>query len=293
MISTWRRIFLGPLSARRVSALAFLAAVSVSACKDDAKVLMQRAAKAQADAAKLNDENMAKVSSGLAQGAVKLTALYANGADPHADPQAARAALFQNRHDVADLDAAKTTFSALLDDKGIAIRNDLEQDSMAGQDLFKAFPTLGAAKNGPTIATGTFDLPPPPAPADRDWVAAVPVKKPDGSVAGIYMTGWTYRQYAFQLQDTLRQRMSDDAEKTHVKVPVFYVMLFDGTGVYGTPLTPAVNEKAMKDLDLEAKTAAGPVQGTITVDDRDFAYSAARAPSLGPSLGIAVMRSEL
>lgn len=257
--------------------------------------MAQKAAASQADAAKLNDDNMAKVSSGLAQGATKLAALYSNGADPHQDPQAVRAALFQNRHDVPDLNVAKTTFSALLDDKGVAIRNDLEQDSMAGQDLFKVFPNLSAAKNGPAIATGVFDLPPPPAPADRDWVAAVPVKKSDGSVAGIYITGWTYRQYAFQLQDTLRQRMSDDLEKSHstAKLPVFYVMLFDATGVYGTPLTPLVNEKAMKDLDLAAKTATGSVQGTITVDDRDFGYSAARAPSLGGNMGIAVMRSEL
>ena len=166
---------------------------------------------------------------------------------------------------------------------------------MAGRDLFKVFPSLSAAKNGPTIATGAFELPPPPAPADRDWVAAVPVKKADGSVAGIYLTGYTYRQYAFQLQDTLRQRMSDDLEKSHstAKLPVFYVMLFDPTGVYGTPLTPAVNENAMRDLDLASKTASGPAQGTVTVDDREFGWSAARAPSLGPSMGIAVMRSEL
>ena len=56
---------------------------------------------------------------------------------------------------------------------------------------------------------------------------------------------------------------------------------------------PAVNESKLKDLDLPAKTAAGPVQGTITVDDRDFGYAAARAPSLGGDMGIAVMRSEL
>ncbi|MGH7284975.1 MAG: hypothetical protein ACRELY_25900 [Polyangiaceae bacterium] len=257
--------------------------------------MAQKAAASQTDAAKLNDDNMAKVSSGLMQGATKLSALYANAADPHQDPQAVRAALFQNRHDVAELNAAKTTFSALLDDQGVAIRNDLEQDSMAGQNLFKAFPSLVGAKNGLTTATGVFDLPPPPAPANRDWVAGMPVKKADGSPAGIYITGWTYRQYAAQLQDTLRKRMSDDLEKAHsvAKLPVFYVLLFDDTGVYGTPLTPAVNESKMKDLDLPAKTAAGPVQGTITVDDRDFGYAAARAPSLGGDMGIAVMRSEL
>lgn len=282
-------------NSRRIFFAAVTAAFCLSACKEDAKVMAQKAAASQADAAKLNDDNMAKVSSGLTQGATKLAVLYSNGADPHQDPQAVRAALFQNRREVTELNVAKTTFSALLDDKGLAIRNDLEQDSMAGQDLFKVFPNLSAAKNGPAIATGAFDLPPPPAPADRDWVAAVPVKKPDGSVAGIYMTGWTYRQYAFQLQDTLRQRMSDDLEKSHstAKLPVFYVMIFDPTGVYGTPLTPAVNEKALKDLDLPAKTAAGPAQGTITVDDRDFGYAAARAPSLGTNMGIAVMRSEL
>ncbi len=290
MMSLHSRVF----SICGFAALACMVA-SLPACKEDAKIMAQKAAASQADAAKLNEENIAKVTSGLTQGAVKLTSLYANGADPHEDPQAVRAALFQNRRDVADINLARTTFSALCDDKGVAIRNDLEQDSMAGQNLFKAFPRLADAKNGFTTATGIFNLPPPPAPADRDWIAGVPVKKPDGSVAGIYITGWTYRQYAFQLQDTLRQRMSDDLEKSHsnAKLPVFYVLLFDGTGVYGTPLTPAVNESKLKDLDLPAKTAAGPVQGTITVDDRDFGYAAARAPSLGGDMGIAVMRSEL
>lgn len=255
----------------------------------------QKAAVAEADAVKLSDDTIGKVANGLAQGAQKMTALYANGADPHEDPPAVRTALFDARKNVPDLEAAKTTFSVLLDDKGMGIRNDLEQDAMAGQNLFAPFPGLKKAAAGYVTTTGVFQPPPPPAAPDREWLAAVPVKKADGTVAGIYATGWSYRQYAFQLQDTLRQRMSDDLAKSHstAKLPVFYVMLFDATGVYGTPMTPAVNEAALKDMDLVAKTAAGPVQGIVNVSDRDFGYAAQRTPALGADMGIAVMRSEL
>ena len=274
--------------------LVVLAVLMSAGCKDDPKAIAQKAADQETQALALNDSNVAKVKTGLLQGADKLKSLYANGADPHQDPPAVRAALFKNRADVLELNAVKTTFSALIDTNGIGIRNDLEQDSMAGQNVGAAFPAIKTA-TGFLTTTGAFDLPAPPAPADRQWVGAAPVTKPDGSVGGVYVAGWTYRQYAYLLQDALRAKIEDDLTKTKstAKVPIFYVMIFDTSGVYGTAMAPDVNEKALKDLDLVAKTAAGAAQGIVNVSDRDFGWAAARAPSLGPNMGIATMRSDL
>jgi hypothetical protein len=69
--------------------------------------------------------------------------------------------------------------------------------------------------------------------------------------------------------------------------------VFDATGIYSAPLTPQVNEKALSDLDLVAKTTAGPTHGVLNITDRDFGYAAARVPKLGPDTGIAVLRSEI
>ena len=171
---------------------------------------------------------------------------------------------------------------------------------MAGANLFAIFPTLKTPKDGFTMATGAFK--PESSPAqndraqnDRTWVGVMPVKKQDGSVGGYYLTGYTFRQYAFQLQDALKQKMSDDMAKRHdnAKFPVFYLMLFDATGAYGPPMTPDVNESQVKDLDLVSKTATAPAQGVVNISDRDFGYAAIRLPSLGPEIGVVVLRSEI
>lgn len=280
---------------KRSLSLGLVALLALAGCKDDPKAIAQKAADQETQALALNDANVAKVKAGLVQGAEKLRSLYANGADPHQDPPAVRAALFANRAEVPELNAAKTTFSALVDANGIGVRNDLEQDAMAGRNVGAAFPALKSVISGFTTTTGAFDLPGPPAPPNRQWIGVAPVTKPDGSTGGLYIAGWTYRQYAYLLQDTLRARMEGeiDKAKSTAKVPIFYVMIFDASGVYGTTMAPDVNEKAMSDLDLLAKTAAGPAQGVVNVSDRDYGWAAARAPSLGANIGIVTMRSDL
>ena len=65
--------------------------------------------------------------------------------------------------------------------------------------------------------------------------------------------------------------------------PIAYELaLFDKEAVYGAfaPKTipfPAVNEEALKNLDLVSKTAAGPADGPIKITERDFGWAAARA----------------
>lgn len=266
--------------------------VPLSGCTDKGKLSAQEASHHTTALGELAQKDVEEVERGLPLGAAKLTKLYAKNADPHQDLPAARTALLRMRREVPDLNVAKSTFFALADDKGIAIRNDLEEDAMAGQNLVSLFPDLAKAIAGNYVATtGKFPGPPPPSGPDKDWLAAVPVKKDDGSVAGMLVTGWSFRRFAYHLQETLKHDL--ETKQQNGKLPVLYIALFDKSGVYSAPQTPPVNDKALADLDLLSKTASGPAQGTLTITDRDFGWSAVRVPKLGPEIGVAVLRSEL
>ncbi len=272
--------------------------VGLVGCKDQAK---ESAARASSDVAQLGtlvDKDVGEIERGLPEGAKRLSVLLAGGADPSKDLAGVRKALFKVRRDVQDLDVAKSTFFALADPTGVAIRNDLEEDVMAGQKLFTIFPALTKATTGYTTAVGAF----PNAAAgstktgpDEDWIAGAPVKRDDGSTGAIFVTGWTYRYFARHLQESLKDRLVDDAKKSgdERKLPVFYVAVFDKTGVYSAPLTPVVDEQALAGQDLLAKTAAGPATGTLNLTDRAFGWAALRAPKVAPDTGVVVLRSEL
>jgi hypothetical protein len=268
---------------------------AASACTDKAKV-SEKAAHANLDAlVTITNADVAQIETGLPQGAQRLASLWASGADPRQDLRAVRSALVKMRREVPDLTVAKSTFFAVTDDHGVAIRNDLEEDVMAGQNLFTVFPALGKARSGYVTTTGSFPNSSPKNGPDEDWIAAVPVKKEDGTTGAVLVTGWTYRYFARHLQESLKDRLNDEARKTgdEGKVPVFYVAVFDKTGVYPAPLTPAVNEKALGELELVPKSAQGSATGTISITDRAFGWAAVRTPKLAPDTGIVVLRSEL
>jgi len=199
------------------------------------------------------------------------------------------------RRDVIDLNIAKSTFFALTDTSGMAIRNDLEEDVMAGQNLVTLFPALAKAKDGYVTTTGSFPNGSTKNGPDKDWVAALPVQHADGSAGALLVTGWTYRYFARHLQESLKDRLAEQAKASgeEGKMPVFYVALFDKSGVYSAPLTPPIDETALQGEDLVAKTAGGACQATLTITDRAFGYAAQRTPKLAPDTGVVVLRSEL
>jgi len=289
-----------PSLASSIRSLAVVAALAsfapfVQGCKDQAKESATRAARDVGDLATLVDKDVAEVDHGMPEGAKKLAALLAGGADPKADPAGVRKALQRARRDVMELSIAKSTFFALADPSGVAIRNDLEEDVMAGQNLFSIFPALAKAKDGYVTTTGAFPNASTKNGPDRDWIAAIPVKGEGGATGAVFVTGWTYRYFARHLQESLKDRLTDEAKKSgdEGKIPVFYVAVFDKTGVYPAPLTPAVDEKALGEQALVDKTAGGAAQGTLTITDRGFGWAAARTPKLAPDTGIVVLRSEL
>jgi hypothetical protein len=266
-----------------------------SGCKNQAKESAARANDDDAFLVELIDKDVAEVERGLPQGAKQLSSLVADGADPRQDTSGIRKALGRMRHEVPDLNVAKSTFFAVADTEGVAIRNDLEEDVMAGQNLAAIFPALGKARNGYVATTGAFPGPPPKNGPDKDWIAAMPIKRSDGSTGALLVTGWSYRYFARHLQSSLQSRLLDEAKAAgnEGKLPVYYVALFDSSGVYSAPLTPAVDERALAGQDLTGKTAQGGYQGTLEITDRDFGLAARRAPRLGPDVGVVVLRSDL
>jgi hypothetical protein len=241
--------------------VALVAALSLTAtaCKGHGKESAARAALDSTFLVELVGKDVDEIERGLPQGARALGPLVANGADPRQDTAAARKALGRIRREVPDLDVAKSTFFALADASGVAIRNDLEEDVMAGQDLMAIFPALGAAKNGFVTTIGRFPNAGGKNGPDKDWVAGAPVKRADGSTGAILVTGWTYRYFARHLQSSLESRLLDQAkaEGAGSKLPVYYVAVFDDSGVYAAPLTPQVDEQALTAEGLSAKTANG------------------------------------
>jgi hypothetical protein len=273
-----------------------LLSLSSVGCKDQAKLSEQKASEHTTELAALAEKDVGEVERGLPAGAIQMAPLFANGADPQKDLGAVRSGLRRIRAEIPDLTVAKSTFFALTDAQGIAIRNDLEQDVMAGQNVVAIFPALHKALDGTFVtATGLFPSTTPPSPPDKDWMAAAPVKGDHGQVVGLLLTGWTFRRFANHLQESLRHDLQEALLKAKDtgKLPILYVMLFDGSGMYSPPSTPSVNEKALQDLDIVGKTANGMAHGVISITDRDFGYAALRVPKLGADMGVAVLRSEI
>jgi hypothetical protein len=268
----------------------------VTGCKDHAKESAKNAAKDADMLAELVDKDVSEVQRGLPEGAKRLATLYANGADPSKDLPAVRQALLGTQRGVPDLNVAKSTFFALVDDKGMGVRNNLDQDAMAGQDLAKQFPGISKALAGEyTETTGSFAGPPGANGPDKDWLAASPIKNDQNKVTGLFVTGWSYRRFATHLQEALKEDFQNNLRRNGDtgKMPVFYVALFDAAGVYAERTTPKVDEQALADAKLADKTKSGPYQGVLNITDRDFGYAAKRTPKLGEDVGVVVLRSEL
>ncbi len=282
--------------ARLAPAAALGSLAFITACKDQAKESAAHAAPDATVVAELVAKDVGEIERGLPEGATKLAPLVADGADPRQDIAGVRKALMRVRREVVDLNVAKSTFFALTDPTGVAIRNDLEEDRMAGKDLSASFPSIGRAKDG--FATGTGAFPETPkTPPDEDWIAGAPVKRADGTTGAVLVTGWSYRYFARHLQEALKSRLLDQAKAAgqEGKIPVFYVAIFDKGGVYASPVTPDVNTQALAALGLVGKTAAAtdaPVTGTVTIADRPFGFAAQRTPKLGQDTGVVVLRSD-
>jgi hypothetical protein len=274
--------------------IAFAALLS-SACKDTAKISKTQASGHVAFLAEIATKDVAEVRTGLPQGAELLSAAWKVDPAVGTDLKAAADALEIARRKVQDLRLAKSTFFALADDHGIVIRNDQEQDRMAGKALFASFPGLVEASKQYTETTGSMpEASGVRAPrADGQWVAAAPVKV-DGNARGLYVTGWSWSSYAYHLEFALRGKIrSELVNKREENEPLIYVFVLVGSAVYGAPVSPDVSRTALAAADPLAKAKATETfTDSIEITGRAYGLAVQRVPALGQGVGVAVLRSE-
>lgn len=244
----------------------------------------------------LADKDVGEVERGLPEGGKKMAVHLAGEKDLSQNVPAVRNALQKIRREVIDLGVAKSTFFAFTDDKGIAICNNWTPDAMAGKDVLRPYPAFRSVLGGEAFVstTGEFGTPNPVGP-DREWAAAVPVKRADGALLGMLVTGWTYRLFANHLHESLKrdlqERLMSAGDKG--KLPVLYVCLYDARATYCSRDTPPVNEKTLTDLKLTERTATTKADGAMVITDRKFGWAAARVSKLGDGVGVVVLRSEI
>ena len=288
---------LSKMKVRRFPTLLFFSlfaiAMAMSSCKKPSAISAEKAKLDVVALTKATHSDVAEVRSGLPQGAKFLLPLFATGKPASDDPHGARSALETARNKVQDLRVSKGTFFAVAGSDGVVIRNDQDQDAMAGHALFPSFPELKTALAGQYVesrgsmpeAAGVRGR------ADGQWVAAQPVVDESG-VKGLYVTGWSWAAYArrleFALGSTLRSQLSEGQ-----KLPLVYVYIVVGKEVFGAPISPEVNARAIAQLSpLVNASASTATSFELEIDGREFGLGVELAPDLGKDVAVAVLRSE-
>lgn len=281
----------------RFARFAFVSVFAASAlslgCESKARISKNYAIEQVQYLSKEIAEDVRQVRDGLPKGAPELSAVFTGTKPPSEDPRAAEDALDRARERVQDLRTAKSTFFAVVDSTGLVIRNDQEQDAMAGKNLFASYPSLKGALAGTFVeargvmaeAAGVRGR------EDAQWVAAVPVKVGE-EVKGLYVTGWSWSAYAYRLENAVRTEVRGKLQENG-KMPLLYTYMIVADAVYSAPISPDVNLKTIADLKLLGQLKGEePLGLELEITGREFGLAAKRIPSLGDDVAVAVLRSE-
>lgn len=266
--------------------------LSLGACTKAGETSKQKARSGVELLAKAAATDVEEVRHGLPLGAKQLEPFFADE-KAQGDATAAKDALEKARGRVQDLRTAKSTFFLVAGKDGVILRSDLEHDALAGKNVFSGFDLKPAATGKYVEARGSL----PEAASvrgrpDGQWAAAVPVMK-GTEVAGIYATGWSWSAYAYRLENQLRSTVKSEATEEKTKLPLVYVYVVVEREVYGAPVSPDVNAKAVKDSGLMGRASGETVVDVAQeIEGRDFGIALRRVPALGPDVAIAVVRSE-
>ncbi len=260
------------------------------ACQDTGKVSAEKAkahAKFLLDAA---NQDVQELRQGMPKGAKYLESVFKEGVP---DGQTAKEALDKARNKVQDLRVAKSTFFALVGKDGTVIRNDQDQDLMAGKNMFSAFEDLKGVLSGKTVETrGTMkEAAGVRGKPDAQWVIGVPIEV-EGKVVAAYVSGWSWSAYAYRLETSLRSDILAHTEAGG-KVPLTYVYVLVSGRAYGAPISPAVNGDAIvKQKPLAHASAKAPFATSLEIEGRVFGLAVVPFEKVGDGTGIAVLRSE-
>lgn len=273
-----------------------LVAALVSACQEDGKTSQKHAAELCAKLAPVIAEDVGQVRTGLPAGSQKLAGLV--DTDPGANLLGLQRAIAGARASVKELEFAKSTFFSFADPSGTVLRSEADPDMLANRSVLASFPELRkvlAPGSGLVEAFGEMqEMRGVRNGPDLQWVAAHPVKASDGELKGLFVTGWSFRAYAYRLQEAAKRDIAEIAKRDGLKsTPLLYVFAWKGGKAYGGPVTPDVNTEALEKLDLPAKTASGPWSGTVEIAGRTFGAAAQRTPELAADAGVAALVSTL
>lgn len=270
-----------------------LGLLTLASCTKTSEVSKQKARGHVEMLAKAASADVEEVRKGLPLGAKQLEKFFAQ-AKPGENAAEAKESLELARNRVQDLRIAKSTFFLVADTAGVILRSDLEHDSLATKNLFGSFAGLKEATTGKYVETrgSMAEVAGVRGRGDGQWAAATPVMKGD-AVAGVYATGWSWSAYAYRLENQLRSTIKAEAADAKVKEPLVYVYVVVDKDVYGAPISPDVNAKAVKDSGLLGRASGeSVVDAAQEIEGRDFGLALKRVPALGQDVAIAVVRSE-
>jgi hypothetical protein len=276
----------------RALRFAILAALLVlGGCTDTGKISAEHAKEHVKFLLKEANQDIEQIQKGLPKGAKILAQTFDEG-EPM-DAQKSSEALERARGKTYELRLAKSTFFALVEPDGKVIRNDQEQDRMAGKNMFASYKELKKVAQGKTVETrgsmpeaaGVRGKP------DAQWVVGVPVVS-KGEVAALYVSGWSWSAYAYRLETALRSDILSST-KEGGKVPLTYVYVIVGNQAFGAPISPTVNAEAiLKQKPLGRAAVGEPFSVALEIENRQFGLAVVPLEKLGKDVGIAVLRSE-
>ncbi|EYF03964.1 hypothetical protein [Chondromyces apiculatus] len=273
-----------------------LCALLLGGCNEDGKVAQQYATDITAKMAPILRTDVEQVRRGLPSGAKKVGEMV--DTDPGADLVGLRKALESARASDKDLQVAKVTFFSFADPAGMILRSEADPDLLANKSVAATFPELKKAVEPGSGLVEVFgqmqEMRGVRNGPDEQWVVAYPVKAADGQAKGMLVAGWSFRAYAYRLQEAARREAVTIAERDKLKLaPLLYAFVFKGPKVYAQAVTPDVNTEAVEKLDPVGKTASGPWSGTMELTGRTFGAAALRVPELAPDAGVVVLASPI
>jgi len=256
------------------------------ACKRESEVSARKAEEHVRLVVEAVRTDVEEIRQGLPKGAEHVKPYFVAGS--FEDATAAREVLDRARNKVQDLRVAKSTFFALVTPDGNVLRSDQEHDALAGKNSFSGFGELRTALSGKYVETrGALDaLSGVRGRPDAQWVAAAPVSV-DGQVRGLYVTGWSWSAYAYRLENQLRSQVRSGLADRE-KEPLVYVYVVVDKDVYGAPISPEVNARAV----AERRLAGSPATAELELTGRAFGLAYQPTPALGAGVGVVVLRSE-
>ncbi len=287
-----RRSFVVSLA---VPALASPFASLLAGCDDSGKKSEAVAVESLDIIMPLVERDVGQVRKGVPEGAKLLAKKLP--ADPVGSRQELQKAIADSRKAVDDLAFAKVTFFAFASPEGVVLRNETDPDRLVEQNVLKAFPGLEKAKDpkaGMVEAFGEMEaLRGVKKGADLAWIVGHPiVVEGSADTKGILVTGWSMRLWLRGIEQQLITKLSEQVkEKKQNNVPVAYVFLLKGGGVYADPDRADSLSEAIGKLDLVAKSASGDAKVVQEIDKRVFGVAARRVGALGDDAAIAVAAS--